>query len=193
MSSKNVKLECSCREVQGQLTNIDPSKAFHVHCLCSDCQSVAVYLKNEDKILDAHGGSELYQTYPAYVKITKGIDKLQTVQVKENGIYRWHTSCCKMPIANIMNSHRIPFAGVSVKFMKFDSDQEKLETLGPVIMKAFGKSARGEMPKDAYETFPKSFMFKIMKFMFIGFIKGLSSPSPFYSNKKPIVDAKILN
>ena len=86
---------------------------------------------------------------------------------------------CNMPVANIMNSPRIPFAGVSVKFMKFISEEQKIDILGPVVMKAFGASVRGDMPKDAHKKNHASFMFKIMKFMLIGFLKGLSTPSPF--------------
>lgn len=192
MSSRTIKLECSCGEVQGQLNNVDSSKAFHVHCLCDDCQDTAEHLGKADQILDIHGGSELYQTYPAFVKISKGIEKLKAVQVKENGIYRWYASCCNMPVANIMNSPKIPFAGVSVKFMKFDSDQEKQDALGPVIMKAFGKSARGRMPKDAHIKFPISFIPKIIKFMAIGFIRGLNSPTVFYNGNKPVGEVKVL-
>jgi len=52
-----------------------------------------------------------------------------------------------------MNSHRIPFAAASVKFIKFNSLKEKLEVLGSVIMKALVKSARWQMAKDAHVKF----------------------------------------
>ena len=190
--TKIVELECSCGEVKGNV-QIVPKSFFHVHCLCCDCQNFASHLGNADKILDAHGGSELLQTYPQYMEITEGKEKIACMQLKVKGIFRWYTSCCDMPLANTMNSAKVPFVGVPVKLMKFSSEQEKLEKLGPVIMKAFGKYSIGEMPKDAHERFPLSFMPKIMGFMIKGLINKRNSPSPFFNGKEPVTKVNTLN
>jgi hypothetical protein len=123
--SNIVQLECSCGAVKGTI-NVVPKCYFHVHCLCSDCQAFAAHLNNEDKILDEHGGSELFQTYPDLMTITEGHDKIGGVQLTQKGLYRWHTTCCNMPLANTMSSSKMPFIGVSVKLMKFAIKQEKL-------------------------------------------------------------------
>ena len=151
--SNIVALECLCGTVKGKI-KVVPESFFHVHCLCCDCQSFASHLNNKEKILYKHGGSELFQTYPAFMEISEGQDKIGCVQLRDKGLYRWHTTCCNMPLANTMNSSKFPFVGVSVKLMKFASEQEKMETLGPVTMKAFGKYSIGEMPKDAHPKFP---------------------------------------
>ena len=190
--SSIVELECLCGTVKGNV-KIVPGSFFHVHCLCCDCQMFASHLKNKDSILDAHGGSELFQTYPKFMQITAGQDKISGVQLKDKGIYRWHTSCCNMPIANTMSSAKIPFVGVSVKLMKFDSGQQKVETLGPVIMKAFGKYAIGEIPKDAHPKFPISFMPKIIRFMLKGVFRNMNAPSPFFNGKEPVAKVKVLS
>ena len=143
--------------------------------------------------IDAHGGSEILQTYPSNIKISQGSDKLQCIKLKNKGIDRWYASCCKTPVANTMGSAKIPFAGVSIKLMKFASEDEKSRILGPVIMKAFGRSARGKMPEDAHATFPKSFMFKMMKFMLIGKVGSKNRPSPFYEGNTPVAKAKVLS
>lgn len=143
MSLNIVDIECACGELKGKL-EIVPKHSFHVHCLCSDCQSFAAYLKKEDEILDQYGGSEIFQTYPCYIKINQGKEKLTYTQLKPKGLLRWYTSCCNTPVANTMSSPKIPFAGVSVKLIKFSSDKEKHKVLGPVVMKAYGKSARGK-------------------------------------------------
>ncbi len=183
--SKTVQLECSCGTIKGSL-KIVPKSFFHVQCLCCDCQRFAAHLDNKDKILDAHGGTELLQTYPQFMDITEGKENIRGIQLNNNGLYRWHTACCNMPLANTMNSSKIPFVGVPVTFMKFANDQEKLETLGPITMKAFGKYAIGEMPKDAHPRFPISYIPKILGFMLKGLLGKKSTPSPFFNGKSPI-------
>ena len=188
--SNIVELECLCGTVKGKI-KVVPRSFFHVHCLCCDCQKFASHLNNEENILDEHGGSELFQTYPDFMEITEGQDKICGVQLRHKGLYRWHTTCCNMPLANTMNSSKIPFVGVSVKLMKFANEQEKIETLGPVTMKAFGKYSIGEMPKDAHPRFPILFMPKILGFMLKGMLRKKNSPSPFFNGKEPVakVDA----
>lgn len=186
-----VNLKCQCGELEGTLTVV-PKDYFHVHCLCCDCQQFAAYLKNEAAILDEHGGSELFQTYPQYLKITKGEDHLQCVQLKPKGLYRWYTGCCHMPIANTMASASTPFVGVSVKLMQFASQEEKRRIIGPVLMKAFGRYAVGGKPKDAYDKFPNSFIPKIIGFMMKGKLTGKASPSPFFQNRQPVVTPQLL-
>ena len=150
-------------------------------------------MNNEKSILDEHGASELLQTYPAYMNISEGEDQISAVQLTHKGIYRWHTTCCNMPLANTMGASHIPFIGVSAKLMQFATEQEKLDKLGPVTMKAFGKYAIGEMPKDVHAKFPISFMPKMIAFMLKGMIGGKNTPSPFFNGKEPITTVKQLS
>lgn len=193
LALSKVQLECFCGTVKGQLNVPSNKKAFHVHCLCCDCQNFAAFLKNEEKILDDHGGSELFQTHPCYIELTQGKDKLACAQFNEKGLLRWHTSCCNTPVANTMRSPNVPFAGVSTKFMKFASESEKDKTLGPVIMKAFGKYAKGPMPPDAHETFPKSFLPKIIKFMIRGYFASRKKANLFFDKQSPVAIPVTIN
>ncbi len=183
--SKTVKLKCLCGTVQGSLEIVHES-SFHVHCLCCDCQNFASHLNNKKEILDEHGGTELFQTYPAFMNITEGQENIACVQLRKNGLYRWHTTCCNMPLANTQNSSKIPFVGVSVKFIHFANEGEKIEALGPVTLKAFGKYAIGKMPKDAHPKFPLSFIPKFLGFMLKGLFGKQNAPSPFFKNGEPI-------
>ena len=189
--SNVVNLSCACNTVKGTLKVVDGS-FFHVHCLCCDCQSFASYLRNEENILDEHGATELFQTYPAYMEITEGQENIGCVQLRKKGLYRWHTTCCNMPLANTMTSPKIPFVGISVKLMQFNSEHEKLEALGPITMKAFGKYAKGEMPQDAHPKFPVSFMPKIVGFMIKGMFGKKNIPSPFFRQSEPVTKANVL-
>jgi len=189
--SNVVNLRCACGTVKGKL-KIVPGSYFHVHCLCCDCQSFASYLKKEENILDEHGGTELFQTYPEYMEITEGSENIGCIQLREKGLYRWHTTCCNMPLANTMASPKIPFVGISAKLMQFGNEKEKTEVLGPVTMKAFGKYSKGDMPKDAHPKFPISYMPKIIGFMLKGMLGKKNIPSPFFRNGEPVTKAKVL-
>lgn len=180
-----VKLSCECGEVKGTL-EIVKGHFFHVECLCKDCQAFVKHLNAQEKILDKHGGTELFQTYPAYLNITQGQDNIACLQLSAKGIYRWHTTCCHVPVANTLRAAGFPFVGVSVKMMQFADEQEKQNTLGPLTVKAFGKYAIGDMPKDAHETYPPSFMFKMMGFMLKGKLGRKNQPSVFFPNGKPL-------
>ncbi len=187
-----VTLECSCGSVKGKL-NVTPSSFLHVCCLCCDCQGFIAHLDKKENVLDEHGGTELVQTYPALVEITAGLDNIRCVQLKKKGLYRWHTTCCNMPVANTMGSSIIPFVGIFVKFMQFPNEQKKIEVLGPVTLKAFGKYSVGEMPKDAHITFPISYVFQIFSFMLKGMLGKKHKPSPFFNGKMPATKAKVLS
>ncbi|MBU2887642.1 hypothetical protein KO507_17890 [Gilvimarinus agarilyticus] len=188
--ASTVELKCFCGQLRGSL-QVVPSSSFHVHCLCCDCQKYAEVLGAKERILDEHGGSELFQTYPAFLKITQGHEHISCVQLEPKGIYRWYASCCNAPLANTMGKASVPFVGVSVKLMQFAGEDEKRRALGPVCLKAFGKYAVGEaMPVDVHPRFPVSFMPRILWFMLKGALSGKAKPSPFFADGRPV--AKVL-
>lgn len=189
--SNTIALACSCGSVKGEI-QVTPGSFFHVQCLCCDCQDYATHL-DQQTIMDEHGGTDLFQTYPMYMQITKGQDKIACIQLREKGLYRWHTTCCNMPVANTMSSSKIPFVGIPVKLLKFNSEQEKMDLVGPVAMKAFGKYAIGEMPSDAHHKFPISYMPKILGFMIKGLIGKKNTPSPFFNGQDPIAEVNVLS
>jgi len=190
--SKIINLQCLCGTVKGTL-KVDVKSQLHIQGLCCDCQNFAGHLNNKEHILDAHGSFELVQTYPAHMTIDEGKDKICATQLTAKGIVRWSTSCCNMPLANTLNSSKIPFVGIPVQLMQFTSEQNKQDILGPITMKAFGKYAIGDIPKGAHHTFPKSYLPKIMAFMLKGFILRKNTPSPFFNGKEPVAKINILS
>lgn len=189
--SNTVNLSCTCGKVKGTL-QVVKGDFFHVQCLCCDCQAFAAQLNKEEAVLDEHGGIELFQTYPAYMNIVEGQENIGCIQLREKGLHRWYTTCCNLPLANTMSSSNVPFVGVPVKLMQFGSEQEKLEVLGPVTLKAFGKYAKGDMPKDAHKKFPLSFIPKIMGFMLKGLLTKKNTPSPFFKNGETVIKPEVL-
>lgn len=188
--SDAIDLKCLCGAVTG-LLQLVPGSFFHVQCLCCDCQQFAAYLHNAANILDEHGASELVQTYPSYMTISSGHEHMACMQLRENGLYRWHTTCCHMPLANTMTSAKMPFVGISAKLLRFASDAQRQAHLGPIALKAFGKYAVGTMPADAHPTFPLSFAPRMTWFMLKGMLTGKHTPSPFFRSGSPVVKASL--
>ncbi|GHA17595.1 hypothetical protein GCM10008090_29130 [Arenicella chitinivorans] len=62
-------------------------------------------------------------------------------------------------MANTLGPQKVPFIGVIGDRLQL-SDPEKLETLGPVALKAFGKNAIDNKPVDAHDKFPPAAMLK---------------------------------
>ena len=68
--------------------------------------------------------------------------------------------------------------------MKFKNEEEKQEKLGPVYLKAFGRSAIGKKPKDAHDSFTYFYIIKVLKSIAIGLIKGHYKPNPFFHRRQ---------
>jgi hypothetical protein len=188
--SNKIRLSCSCGAVEGTL-DVHTNDSFHVECVCCDCQKFASYI-NAESVLNSYGGTEIFQTYPSYLTITKGQENISCVQFSSKGLLRHYASCCSTPIGNMMNSSKVPFVGIPVSFMKFESEEHKNKALGPIVMKAFGKYAKGKKPNDVHERFPFSFMPKILFFMLKGMLLKKNLPSSYFKGGKAISVPEIL-
>lgn len=124
--SEDIHVSCQCGSFQARLRGADARNGNHGMCYCVDCQAFARHLGQIGVVTDAAGGTEIYQTQPARVEITAGMDKLAVLQLKQKGLYRWHTTCCNTPICNMVGNPKISFAGFLV------ANIAAPEALGPV-------------------------------------------------------------
>ena len=99
-----VPLACSCGAVRGVLRNANARNGSRLVCMCDDCQTYAHHLGRAGDILDAHGGTEVYQTYPARLGFTQGSEPVRCLRLSPKGLMRWHTGCCRTPIGNTFAS-----------------------------------------------------------------------------------------
>ncbi|MFC5512018.1 DUF6151 family protein [Massilia jejuensis] len=105
-----IPLRCRCGKLQGEL---DVSKvAARAVCYCKDCQAFARFLKAEDLVLDASGGTEVEAALPAAVRFTSGLEHLACMSLSPKGIYRWYASCCNTPIGNTPRNPKMPYVGL---------------------------------------------------------------------------------
>lgn len=147
---KDVPLKCACGAVRGIAGNVSPGSGMRVVCYCEDCQRFAHYLGRED-ILDAHGGTEVFQMPPADVKITHGAEQIRCIRLTSKGLHRWYTACCRTPIGNTLSAAG-PFVGVIHNFI---GDERVRETnLGPVRGYVQTKFALSSLPVEREQGFP---------------------------------------
>ncbi|WP_419904857.1 DUF6151 family protein [Kiloniella sp.] len=189
-----VALKCSCGQVEGTAHNISPQTGLRLVCHCDDCQAFANYLGREADILDACGGTDVFQTTPSQIEITKGHDQLRCVRLGPKGLFRWYTDCCKTPVANTINAS-LPFSGIVHNFM--DDKGLRDNNLGPVRFSVMGKFAKdgSPLPRDTHDTFPLSIMLIAIPRMIKNKILGRHKPSPFFDKTgapvcEPVIHTK---
>lgn len=116
-------LACQCGEVRGRLETV-PSRTTRCVCFCRDCRAFAHALDRAADVLDARGGTEVVQMVPGALHIDQGREHIALLQLAENGLLRWYTSCCNSPIGNTLRTTRFPFIGVIDSFLTEDARVE---------------------------------------------------------------------
>ncbi|WP_372885653.1 DUF6151 family protein [Shimia sp.] len=105
-----IALSCRCGTLGGVLHH-GAGAGSRVLCYCRDCQTGAHALGAGD-LLDARGGSAIFQTIPARVEITSGRDRLACLRLSPKGLMRWYAACCDTPLFNTLGTPRLCFVGV---------------------------------------------------------------------------------
>lgn len=180
--------------MRGVATDVTPDNGNRVVCMCDDCQAFALFLECPDT-LDQYGGTDIYQTTPAQLRITDGVEHLRCVRLSPKGLLRWYAGCCNTPIANTADTARAPFAGVVHTFMDHAaSGRARGDVLGPPLGYLMAKFALGEPPANAHATVPLSLLIRSIKYLLRGLVTGKASPSPFFDarTKAPVVEPKVL-
>ncbi len=142
----DLAVSCDCGAFQGRLKTVTPKAGTHMVCYCDDCQAFAEYLDHSDTVLDAKGGTDIYQTLPARLEIETGGEHLACVQVTDKGTLRWYTSCCQTPIGNTLKTPALPFLGLVTTCLRPAPDgTPPQEAMGPSNGVVFEKFARGDV------------------------------------------------
>ncbi len=157
-----------------------PANGNHIVCYCDDCQSFAYFLDADAPILDAHGGSEIYQIAPARLAITDGADRLCCVRLRPGGLLRWYTDCCRTPIGNTMASRQVPFVGVICRCA--DPGMRTLDAvIGPIRDRVNARFATGDRSQlQAHDRAPVSMIFRAIGSLLGSRLRGQHAPSAFF-------------
>ena len=169
---------CGCGTLAWQLAT--EAGGPRLRCYCADCQAYAVALGADD-MLDAAGGTELFQTLPSAVTFTKGVEHLKALRLTPKGLMRWYAGCCKTPIANTLVHTRLPFVGMVVPV-----GSDRLGPLGACVMTKRAKSPVRE------HGFART-GFSLLARGIGARLRGDTSGAPFFDRGKPVLRAAVLS
>ena len=193
-TSAPVALRCRCGTLRGQ---VDATPAhgrrtgLHIACYCADCRAFALALERPD-VLDAAGGTAIWQTTPARVSFQSGTEQLRCLRLSDKGMLRWHTACCNTPIGNTMSSPGFPFAGLIRACMEL-SDGQQAALLGPATG-VNGRSAKGQAPAGTEATASLGTILRTIAFLLRGRLAGAQKPTPFFDAAGlPVVTPRVLS
>lgn len=194
MDNSTFSLTCACGGLRGEL-KINPVFGQRVVCMCADCQAFAHFLSLQDALLDENGGTEVYQTTPSAITITKGANNLACMRLSQKGLMRWYASCCNSPVANTAPSAGLPFASLLIKFIRLDSEDARYTALGPIRVRVNAREGYGTPPPQAHATVPKGFLLKSGLRLLRAKLKGQARPSAFFepASGDPIATPKVLS
>jgi len=159
-----IELRCRCGAVRGEADFTHASRV-RVICHCGDCGRWVRHLGRDD-------ANEVVQTWPAFVRITSGMEHVRCAKLRpKSGLRRWYTDCCKTPLANTASRAGVPFVGLMCAMLASKDDA--------VIGNAH--HVNGE-----HRT-PLSVMLRAAWALIVGIIRGRSRPSPFFDARGAIV------
>jgi hypothetical protein len=138
----DLPIRCSCGALHGVVRGASPSMGNRVVCYCDDCQLFAHFLGRPDEILDARGGTDVFQISPASLQIDGGIQKVGCMRLTASGILRWYTECCRMPIGNTLATPNLPLVGLIHTCIDREAAKTVDVVLGPVRARIFGRFAK---------------------------------------------------
>lgn len=135
-----IDVTCRCGATACQLNLPSPKHGTRLVCYCKDCQTAARHLGAADQLMPG-GGTDIFQTLPAYLRIVKGQENLAILRLSPKGLMRWHATCCGTPIMNTLENLNMPFVGMVLGRAggaKADKD------IGPVRHHVFTATAQPE-------------------------------------------------
>ena len=183
-------VSCRCGALKGVLSQ--PDAVNRCVCYCKDCQAFAHFLETADSVLDSAGGTEVIQTTPANVIITQGQSKLACIRLRNKGLLRWYTSCCKTPIGNTLPNFQFAFVGLVHSCL--DGGGESLDSsFGPIRMWVNTQSAKTPIESKPLATFTS--ILRVMAMLIRDRLNGRYQSTPFFSpvTGVPVVKPVVLS
>ncbi len=191
----SVPLKCRCGKIRGSIEPAGTDGGRQVVCMCIDCQTYARWLGEPDELLDEVGGTEIYQTTPARVKIHEGREQIRCVRLSPKGTLRFYAGCCRTPLANMGVPAGLPFAGIPVRFIDLEgAGRSREQVLGPVTVRLNAKHATGDAPEGSHDGVPKSMLFTASFGMMWDRLRGEHLPNAFRTDDgQPIHEPEVIS
>lgn len=164
--------------------------------MCDDCQAYAHHLDQAPRILDANGGTDVYQTTPSRIAFHTGHEHVRCVRLSPKGLMRWYAGCCATPIANTLASPGFPFAGLVHTIVDHAGDgRSRDEALGPPRARTQARFGHQPLPPDSHARAPVGLIARSVKSLLGAWIKREHKPSPFFDGQTgaPVVTPTVVS
>jgi hypothetical protein len=191
----SLPLECACGAVHWVAREVSGDRGNHVVCYCDDCQAFAYALGSAERVLDANGGSEIFQISPARIEFRTGSEKLACLRLRPNGLLRWYTSCCRTPVGNTLAARQVPFVGLVLRRAAGEPERRARDAaLGPVRGAFNAQFAVGDRSRlVAYPRVPVALFGRLFRIMAAARLRGEHARSPFFAaSGEPVASPHVL-
>lgn len=192
----NFSIRCTCGALQGRTVGLSVDDGPRLVCYCDDCQAFAHFLDRGDDVLNAAGGTDVFQLSPAHLRIDEGGDHLACIRLKPKGLLRWYADCCRTPIGNTLATRHVPFIGLINACIHLDDDGSLDGLLGPVQGGVHGRFAKGDRSKlRAHDRAPFSLIARSIGKILKRRLRGDHRRSPFFDTRtgNPVVTPRVLS
>ena len=182
------RLQCRCGQLAGEVGHSDAVN--RCTCYCLSCRAFPKVLGSADRVLDARGGTDIIQTSPQVVRITRGREQLAVLRLTPNGTMRWYARCCGTPIGNNLMNYRVSFVGLIHDCLR-DPEHSLDESFGPSLGGVFTTYAIGE-PKPA-QINRIGAVWRLGGMTLKARLSGAYKDTPFFSaDGKPVAEPRVL-
>ena len=189
---KDITFSCACGSVQGCISGVSPNLGTRIVCCCADCQAFAHFLQQGDRVLDSHGGTDIFQMPISYLTISKGIDSVKCVRLSAKGMHRWYAACCNTPSGNTL-CPSAPFIGLVHSLMQLSSDREGAFGRVRAVLQANTQSQVSSSSTNDHVGSPLFAMLRTLRKLIVWKLRGLNRPSAFFTVEgAPICEPKVL-
>ena len=186
MAGRDVDIACRCGNVTGRVSGVSPATGCRVTCHCKDCRAFATHVGAAD-ILDGNGGFELFQTLPARLAFTSGVEHLRCLRLSPKGMMRWYAGCCGTPIGNTLAGSGWYFLSLAVVLVP----EDQAAALGPNRGSFFAKDApEGANPPADHGKW--TLMSGAFGRHFAALCGLAPKGSPFFEGGRPVVAPEVL-
>lgn len=176
----DIPVRCACGSFEAVASDVSPRVVNFGYCYCDDCQLFQHALDKADQVLDANGGTAIFQMSPAKFRVTNGLEHLACLQLRPGGLIRWYTTCCDTPVGNTMGTPKLPFVGVLTASVDPAADRKSVDAaLGPIRFRVHGRYAKGDVP-GVHPKAPLSLIGRFLRLMFGWRKGGGAKASPFF-------------
>ncbi len=191
MEHVDLEFACHCSAVAGRLHAVSARRGRRIVCHCDDCQVFAQYLDRAGDVLDAQGGTDVFQTDAWRLELGRGTASLACIRVTDGPTVRWYCNACRTPLFNTLDRAKRSF--LSVILYRVDTDRREA-VLGPVtghLCRQFGRGDCSGLPAASWTAM----LFRIAARMAAARISGSYRDTPLFDAQsgQPIATPALLS